>query len=403
MFNKKQAILFLTQAYPDFEGSCRGIFIRNHVDDLVSHGYFITVVTPRIYKKSKKKEKLRNVFIYRFYFSSGEKPLISFKKIPILLMMIYMISCFLKMFEVMVRHSCQLIHVHWIHPNGFIGLIAKLVFRKPMVVHVRGSDFNLFASRNRFFKILTRLVLEQSNFILCTSERAKFGIINSFSKLNPQKVVVVYNKVDSSRFHPLPENEVRQTLGIPQKGICMLFAGNLVPEKGILELIETFKILAEKFSEKDFFLYAVGDGPLKDVILEKAGPKSRISIQGPVSPDVMPLWFNASNLLILPSEREGTPNVVLEALCCGIPVFATDVGDVAKFVKNGENGFVVPVERKKEALYTILSDILSYPKDLMNMKIRLQHKTLNTQDYVTKDVADIYNILLQKKKKKSHA
>lgn len=235
MFNNEQSILFLTQAYPDFEKSHRGIFIQNLAEDLVNQGYNLIVVTPRIYKKSKMFEKLNNILIYRFYFPSGERTLISFKKIPIFLMLTYMISCLTKTFKVMLKHSCQLIHVHWIHPNGLIGLTAKLILRKPMIVHVRGSDFNLFVSRNRFFKILTRLILEKSDFVLCTSNTAKTGIINSFLKLDPQKVIVIYNKIDSSRFRPIPENIARKRLGIRLSGICMLFAGKLVYEKGVCD------------------------------------------------------------------------------------------------------------------------------------------------------------------------
>jgi len=394
MFDKRQFILFLTQAYPDFEGSHRGIFIRNLVDDLVSHGYRLVVVTPRIFKKSLKKERNAHVFIDRFYFPSGERPLISFKKIPIFLMLIYMVSCLVETFQAMARHSCQLIHVHWIHPNGFIGFIVKLVFRKPLIIHVRGSDFNLFAGRNRFFRVLTYMILRQADRILCTSENARTGLLHTFPKLDPGKIVVVYNKIDSSRFHPTPEKEAREKLGIQPQGISMLFAGNLFYEKGIDVLVEVINTLSEELADKNFFLYVVGEGPLEGMLKKQSHLNPKIHIVGPVRPERMPVWYNASNLLILPSEREGTPNVVLEALHCGIPVLTTNAGDAAKFVKNGENGFVIPVKEKKEALYAVLSNILRRPEDLSAMKGRLQREIGNVEWPETISVSEIYHTLL---------
>jgi len=72
----------------------------------------------------------------------------------------------------------------------------------------------------------------------------------------------------------------------------------------------------------------VGSGPARDALVQQAarlGLSGRVEFAGPVRPDALPRWYRAADALVLPSLREGWPNVVLEALACGTPVLATAV------------------------------------------------------------------------------
>ncbi len=398
MATNPPCICFLTQAFPDFEGAYRGIFVKNLAGYIVSQGYRVVVVTPRIYKTSKKQESEGGLKVCRFFFPSGERPLISYQKIPVLRMSVYMIFCMFKTFDIIIRHSCRLIHVHWIHPNGIIGLIVKTIFQRPLIVHVRGSDFSIFATKNMFFKFLTQLVLRRADRVLCTSESSRSGIIRAFPQVNSEKVAVVYNQIDSSRFRPISENEARRALGIHVSGLCLLFIGNLLPEKGILDLVKVVKSLSDEFQAVS--LHIIGTGPLEMALKKEARDEVHnqiIFIHGASPPDRIPLWLNASNLLILPSEREGMPNVILEALHCGIPAVATDVGDIGRFIKDGENGFVIKRDEKAKHLRRILKNLLKEPEQLILMKKRLQDEVDKNKEICEKvcvSIEQIYTSLL---------
>jgi len=403
------SVCFLTQAFPDFQGAYRGIFVENLARCLVSQGYQIVVVTPRIYKVSEKYEERGKLHVYRFFFPSGERPLITYGRIPVFRMIIYMVSCFLRTLNVIKRYHCRLLHIHWIHPNGIVGVVAKAILRIPFVVHVRGSDLNIFALKNHFFKYLTRMVLRHSDMIICTSKATKVKMTVAFPKiLKHKKAIVVYNEIDAATFHPMPEQEARKKLGIQADGLHFLFIGNLVIEKGVLELVNLMMTLSGAQKGSNVFLHIVGAGPLEQLLRKKVdenGQNSKIFIHGPVDPRQIPFWLNASNVLILPSEREGMPNVILEAVHCGIPVLATDVGDVGRFITENVNGFIMGVGDKRDELRQHLLRFMANHDELISMKKRLQNEvnSRGVNEGGCKGVAEIYDALMSVEEGVSHA
>ena len=393
-------VLFLTQAYPDHPGAYRGIFIKNLAERLALKKYPVIVITPRIGSEALRHEKSDRVEVFRFFFPS-DKPLIAYRGIPIFRMIVYMTTCLFRSIIVMKQKGCRLIHVHWIHPNGAIGVLLKALFRVPLVVHARGSDFHTFAERNRFFTLLTRFVLKHSDWIFCTSEDIKRGIIKVFLDLEAKNISVAYNDVDASQFSPISVKEARRKLNIRENDLCFLFVGNLVREKGVLELLEVITELIKRKEADNFFLHYIGTGPLYDKLRElikNNGFTERINVHGAVPPSQIPLWMNASDLLILPSEKEGMPNVVLEALSCGIPVLSTNVGDVAKFIRNKENGYLIKASGIKKSLSDHLEYLIDNPSVLKNMKDELRKRILQSNGFPNwrDEIVRVYDRLLKK-------
>ena len=127
---QKRSILFLTNAYPDFESSYRGIFIKKMAHLLQKEGYQISVVTPKIYKGSHYSEEQDGIKVYRFPFFARNKLLIEYKNIPYLRMLLYYISGFFFTIYVILKNKCGLIHVHWAIPTGLIGSFGWKAFKK---------------------------------------------------------------------------------------------------------------------------------------------------------------------------------------------------------------------------------------------------------------------------------
>ncbi len=121
-----------------------------------------------------------------------------------------------------------------------------------------------------------------------------------------------------------------------------MFVGNLMPVKGVTYLLEAMKILLDK--RKGLSLTVVGDGTDRPMLEAKAaelGIRDFVNFVGARKHSDIPLWLNASDILCLPSLKEGCPNVVLEAMACGKPVVASRVGGVPEIIKSEDFGILV--------------------------------------------------------------
>jgi len=122
----------------------------------------------------------------------------------------------------------------------------------------------------------------------------------------------------------------------------VLFVGHLAPVKGPDRLIAAWKAVLE--AAPDAALWIVGAGPLRrrlEARVRQLGLGASVSFLGAKPHREIPGLMRAARCLCLPSRSEGMPNVVLEALACGTPVVATDVGEVPALLKDGENGILV--------------------------------------------------------------
>ena len=164
-------ILFLTNAYPDFDDSYRGIFIKKMAVLLEEKGYKITVVTPKIYRDSRFFEEKDGVSIYRFPFFSRNKLLIEYEKVPYFRMVLYFLSGLVVTGYVILRRKCSLIHAHWAIPTGLIGALAGSLLGKPLVVTIHGSDFRMAMEGAGLLKKIFLFVCQKARHITCVSDQ----------------------------------------------------------------------------------------------------------------------------------------------------------------------------------------------------------------------------------------
>jgi len=160
---------------------------------------------------------------------------------------------------------------------------------------------------------------------------------------DPTRVHTIYNGVDAQRFSPGSREAARQRLGLGAEQPLLLYVGNLKSTKGCLDLLEAFPaVLAQR--PQAALVYA-GAGACRDELLARAaalGCAERVSLVGAVPHAQLGDWFRAADLLCLPSHNEGVPNVVLEAMSCGIPVVASRVGGIPEVLPEFA-GMLVPV------------------------------------------------------------
>ncbi len=174
---------------------------------------------------------------------------------------------------------------------------------------------------------------------IANSRQVKEEILRGF-KVSPDSVKVIYNGLDRRLFRPLSEAERRQRrqrLGAPEDGGLLLFVGSGFARKGLAYLLEAFSGLTDEKTR----LWVVGkDRPGKFLRLaHRLGTVSRVRFWG-AQKEVAP-FYQAADLLALPTLYDPCSNVVLEALGCGCPVVTTATNGAGEFITSGENGEVL--------------------------------------------------------------
>jgi glycosyltransferase involved in cell wall biosynthesis len=249
----------------------------------------------------------------------------------------------------------DLIDAHYVYPDGFAAVLLGSLFSKPVVVSARGSDINLLRTFPLIRKLL-QYVLRKAARVVAVSNALKEAMVQL--GIPEAKISAIPNGVDAKKFYPLPKQQARRELGLPDRK-TVLSVGNLTDNKGFDLVIKSFRVLADKFHEKDIQLAIVGDGPYRshlEKLISSLRLDDRVRMVGAVSHDKLHFWYSAADLFCLGSSREGRPNVVLESLACGTPVVATPVGGIPEIISSENVGLLCKRDESKiaEAIRTAL-------------------------------------------------
>jgi glycosyltransferase involved in cell wall biosynthesis len=226
----------------------------------------------------------------------------------------------------------------WAYPDGFAAVVLAEMLGTPAVIKLHGSDMNVVARLPGPRRGL-KWALPRAARVVAVSQPLREAAI-ALGAL-PHLVDVVPNGIDRTRFRPEDRAAARRALGLPVQGMMVLYIGNIERHKGSLDLLRAFAGLTAW--RKDVSLVMVGDGAaMGDCKRLAADLGIHVSFVGARPHADMPRWMAASDVFVLPSWNEGTPNVVLEALACGRRVVATRVGGTPDVVTSETLGVLVP-------------------------------------------------------------
>ncbi len=234
-------------------------------------------------------------------------------------------------------YDFDLIDAHYAYPDGVAAALLAKWFDKPLVITARGSDLNListFALQRR----MIRWAAEVAQQNICVSQALADRLVAI--GVPAARVVKMPNGVDVEKFVPIEKVDARMRLGL-EDGPWLLSVGNLVELKRHELIIEALEAVRRRHAAR---LIIVGDGPLRAHLLRRCvelGLQQAVRFIGAVPQAQLPLWYSAADLLVLASSREGWPNVLLEALACGTPVVASNVGGVPEIVRDDVCGLAV--------------------------------------------------------------
>jgi glycosyltransferase involved in cell wall biosynthesis len=238
----------------------------------------------------------------------------------------------------------QAILAFWAYPDGVGAVLLSRWFKLPVFVCAMGCDVNNL-DQHLGKRRMVGWAFRRSNGALAVS-RALGSRIAGLG-VDPVKIRVVPNGLDDAYLEQVVDgSDSRSSRGA---GATVLYCGRLSPEKDPLCLMEAARLLFAK--RPDVRLTFVGDGPLRPRIEELATAwkiADRVALVGEVRHDQIAQHMRQADVLCLPSLREGYPNVLLEALACGLPIVATNVGGVPEIVSDERLGILVPTGQPGE-------------------------------------------------------
>jgi glycosyltransferase involved in cell wall biosynthesis len=222
----------------------------------------------------------------------------------------------------------------WLYPDAFGTLLQAQKRGLPFVCDAVGSDVNILMKKLGRRRQILR-VARKSNAIITRSEALRQKLANDGIASN--KITVLYNGVDPAKFRPLDRQTCAKKLGLDPQRPRILFVGVFLPVKNLFTLLDAFAhVRANGFEQTELIL--AGTGPLEPRLKRRMAElhtENAVRMTGQLIPhDEIPCWMNASDLLCLPSLNEGVPNVILEALACGLPIVASSVGGIPEVVSS---------------------------------------------------------------------
>jgi glycosyltransferase involved in cell wall biosynthesis len=247
-------------------------------------------------------------------------------------------------------YEFDLIDAHYFYPDGVAVAIASYFLKLPFVISARGSDINLIPNYSLPRKmILWAASKAQASITVSSALKEKMVSLGA----EAEKIHVLRNGVDDVLFSPKNYQQMRKNYSLERT--TLLSVGNLTELKGHDLIIKSLLELP------GCELIIVGGGELDKslkALAESLGLSERVRFMGTLKqPDLVEL-YSAADLLVLASSREGWAHVLLEAMACGAPVAATNVGGTPELVKSPEAGVLVK-ERNSSGLVKAISEALS--------------------------------------------
>jgi glycosyltransferase involved in cell wall biosynthesis len=199
----------------------------------------------------------------------------------------------------------------------------------------------------------------------------------------PSRVQLIGNGVDTLRFTPQPRAAARAALGIAADAPVLVSVGTLVERKGFHRVIASLPQLVAA-RPGTVYLIVGGAGPEGDdsarlrAQVAELGLQDHVRFLGPRAPQELPAVLSGADVFVLASGYEGWANVLLEAMACGLPVVATDVGGNAEVVCDQSLGRIVPLD-DAQALARALAESLDTPWDRAAIRAHAQAQGWETR------------------------
>ena len=369
-------ILCLTSNFPRWQGDSTTPFVLHLAQDLQQIGWQVTVLAPHA-EGAKRHETLEGIRVRRFRYllpsrletvcyQGGalinlRKNRLNYAKLPPLVFFEWLQTTLW-----LLKGKFDLLHSHWLLPQGFIGALATAPLGIPHVCTVHGGD--VFGLQGAFLKKFKSFAIRRSDAVTVNSSATRQAV----SHLCPDYAALHTIPMGVSAAVCSPHDQI-QAAGIRSRfrrgrGPLLLFIGRLVEEKGLADLLDALAFLRDR--HQDMTLVVIGEGqdrPFFEKQVHDRGLADQVMFTGWLDSDQIPKYLAAADIFVAPSRTapngwvEAQGLTIIEAMMAGLPVIATNSGGIVDSVCHDASGLLVP-ERSPTELAAAITRLADDPE-----------------------------------------
>lgn len=339
--SERKTILVLSTTFPRWHGDTEPDFVYE-LSSRLTGAFEIHVLAPH-FQGAKKYELFDGMHVHRYQYFLEQFQMLAYQG-GILANLkkakwIYVLVPFLLFFQLLhsirliKKYDIDIIHAHWIFPQGFIGVLVRFLTKKSVKIVVTSHGGDLFGLRGAFFKWTQKNVLSSVDRITVVSQYMKDHIAQHFKRQIAQEYVnVISMGVELNNvFVPNTERVMARN--------SLIFVGRLVPKKGLHVLLHALYHL--KSEGHIYSLQIIGDGPERNRLEAQCADldiSSQVEFLGAKVKSQLPDYLQRSECAVFPfvidanGDQEGLGLVVVEAIGCGCTVVVSNLGAIADVI-----------------------------------------------------------------------
>ncbi|GMQ82266.1 MAG: N-acetyl-alpha-D-glucosaminyl L-malate synthase BshA [Rhodothermia bacterium] len=255
----------------------------------------------------------------------------------------YTLNLTSKLVDVVKHEELDILHMHYAIPHATSAVLAKQILADsginiPIVTTLHGTDITI-VGRDPSFTPVVNYSINQSDGVTAVSEFLKKETLSNCDIT--AGIEVIPNFIDTSRFRPLMKDHFKRAI-CPNGETLLVHVSNFRPVKRATDVVEIFsQLLQEGYSVK---LFLVGDGPDRaptEHLARELGVIDDIRFLGKQEP--VEELLSIADIFLMPSGSETFGLAALEAMSCGVPVVASDIGGLPELITDGETGLLCPL------------------------------------------------------------
>jgi glycosyltransferase involved in cell wall biosynthesis len=290
------------------------------------------------------KEVQNGVRIYRVNAARAHKEHCSFKE-----MLSYLCKAMPLADKLQKQEKFDICLVFFGIPSGPIGYVLKKKYKIPYVIRFGGGDVPGFQERfTKVYRLIApaiKMIWRNADARIANSEGLRQMALDFYDKKDFQ---IISNGVDTEMFYPAWQKE--------HNDFQILFVSRLIERKGLQNIIPQLKYIQSQVAKK-ITLVIVGDGPYRaelERLTEECDVQDMVRFEGQKDKQELLPYYQSADLFILPSAKEGMPNVVLEAMACGLPILMTPCEGSAELIDG--NGRIAKISEFTDCMIQLIND-----------------------------------------------
>lgn len=403
----RRNIIVLTSTFPRWSNDTDPPFVYE-LSRRLTKKFDVHVLAPN-YPGARQNENLDGMAVHRFrYFfkrfeklagSSGILPTIRKNKLYYLLIPFFITAEFIALWKLVRKIKPDVVHAHWLIPQGFVAAIVKKLTGTPFVVTAHGSD--VFGLRGNIFRLCKIFSINNADRITVVSSVIKKAASEmSNSIIEP---IILPMGVDSTRFSITNKDDsIRRRYDA--KGPLLLFVGRLSEVKGIRYLLEAMPAVISK--EPETKLLIIGSGEEEDTLKElntSLELERNVFFVGSIPNSDLPQFYRAADIFVGPSiqakggDTEGFGLTFVEAGMSGCVLIGSNVGGIPDIIQDGRTGFLIE-EKDTTAIAAKILEIINQREDWPEIRNRTRIELVNNFSLKTiaKEYSDLLSLVCEK-------